>query len=51
MNHLFSWCQSAPGARDDQHHALCARTYKTQVGVTVTCSCPAHEDDNTEDAA
>jgi hypothetical protein len=51
MRHLFSWCQSAPGARDDQHHQLCRREYVTQVGVTVTCSCPAHNDDEKGDAA
>lgn len=51
--HLFGWCQSAPGARPDQHHALCRGSYKTQVGVTITCSCPEHANDKPaeEDAA
>lgn len=50
--HVFSWCQAAPGARPDQHHHLCHKTYTTQVGVTFTCSCPGHaNDDSREDAA
>jgi hypothetical protein len=51
MTGLMGWCQSAPGAKPDQHHHLCRRQYKTQVGVTVTCTCPAHANDDNEDAA
>ena len=42
MNQLMGWCQSVAGTKPDAHHNLCPGTYKTQVGVTVMCSCPNH---------
>lgn len=40
---VFSWCQTH--GRPDQFHNLCRRTITSAVGVTWTCSCPEHEND------
>lgn len=42
---LFGWCSAAAGCKPDQHHNLCRREYRTQVGVTMRCSCPNHAND------
>lgn len=43
---LFSWC--ATHGRPDQYHNLCRRTFTSEVGVTWTCNCPNHTDEDTE---
>lgn len=42
---LFGWCNSAPGTREDSHHNLCTRQYRTDLGVIHRCNCPAHDND------
>lgn len=44
-DHLFGFCASAPGTKDDTYHALCPVEYETQLGVVHHCSCPNHDEE------
>ena len=37
---LMGWCESL--GTPDQWHSLCRYEYRTQFGVLLRCSCPAH---------